>query len=347
MALLDSGKEASLFILIFFFSCSPRNLMRAARHYESATHILIRNAVLTAAQFVRVIAADLPPVGRWVTAESPVRIDLAGGWSDTPPITLVLFSPFFSRRVAEQGSCLSVSYEHGGVVLNVAIRIDNKKPVGAKVRRLETPEIVLVLSGQDERETRIVCSDLDDLRSYNQPLSPGALLKAALVVAEIVDLQSPLSLAEQLGQRYQSGFELKTWSHLPQGSGLGTSSILAGALLAALGVASGQRYDTPALLHAVLYLEQVLTTGGGWQDQAGGLLPGFKLTTSGRGLPLRVEARELRISGELCQSLEAHLFLFYTGKTRLARDLLQSVLRWDVLFASWRFVFLSRGRLTS
>jgi len=41
-------------------------------------------------------------------------------------------------------------------------------------------------------------------------------------------------------------------------------------------------------VHAVLYLEQVLTTGGGWQDQVGGLLPGAKLSTSQKGLPLKV-----------------------------------------------------------
>ena len=71
-------------------------------------------------------------------------------------------------------------------------------------------------------------------------------------------------------------------------AGLGTSSILAGALLAALGIACGLRYDTDSLIHAVLYLEQVLTTGGGWQDQVGGLLPGAKLSTSQKGLPLKV-----------------------------------------------------------
>jgi len=72
-------------------------------------------------------------------------------------------------------------------------------------------------------------------------------------------------------------------------AGLGTSSILAGCLLAALGHAVGRPYaDTAALVHAVLHLEQVLTTGGGWQDQAGGLVGGFKVTTSAAALPLRV-----------------------------------------------------------
>lgn len=42
----------------------------------------------------------------------------------------------------------------------------------------------------------------------------------------------------------------------------GTSSILAGALLAAVYRCTGRTYNTDSLIHAVLYLEQILTTGG-------------------------------------------------------------------------------------
>jgi len=41
---------------------------------------------------------------KWVTAECPARVDIAGGWSDTPPIT----------------------YEQGGAVVNVAITVDGQ-----------------------------------------------------------------------------------------------------------------------------------------------------------------------------------------------------------------------------
>jgi fucokinase len=62
-------------------------MIRASRHYEGATHILIRNAVLSASQFVKTVEVTPPPLGKWVIADCPVRVDLAGGWSDTPPIT--------------------------------------------------------------------------------------------------------------------------------------------------------------------------------------------------------------------------------------------------------------------
>jgi galactokinase/mevalonate kinase-like predicted kinase len=66
---------------------------------------------------------------------------------------------------------------------------------------------------------------------------------------------------------YGGGFELLTWSRLPTGSGLGTSSILAGAVMAALWRACGRSFTKSDVTHAVLHLEQMLTTGGGWQDQ--------------------------------------------------------------------------------
>ena len=44
------------------------------------------------------------PVGAWVTAEAPARMDLAGGWTDTPP----------------------VCFERAGKVVGVAVRVDEK-----------------------------------------------------------------------------------------------------------------------------------------------------------------------------------------------------------------------------
>lgn len=44
----------------------------------------------------------------------------------------------------------------------------------------------------------------------------------------------------------------------------GTSSILAGAALAAVYRCMGRTVDTHSLIHAVLHLEQTLTTGKSW-----------------------------------------------------------------------------------
>ena len=82
--------------------------------------------------------------------------------------------------------------------------------------------------------------------------------------------------------------------------------------------------NSPKMLNfQVLYLEQLLTTGGGWQDQIGGLFGGVRLGLSEAKLPLKVDVVDLKISEEYLQRFNDRLVLIYTGKTRLARNLLQ------------------------
>ncbi|XP_038663039.1 L-fucose kinase isoform X2 [Scyliorhinus canicula] len=286
----------------------PAFLVRAARHYEGAEQILIRRAVTSVREFIFMEQVELPPMNHWVVAECPARIDISGGWSDTPPIT----------------------YEHGGAVLDIAVLVDKRKPIGAKVRRIAEPKLRLVLNsgGREQRiAMEIVCHSLEDLQDYSQPRAPGALLKAAFICTEIIQYPSQTSLQDQLMAGFNGGFELHTWSSLPHGSGLGTSSILAGAVMAALITAAGKSCDTSSLIHAVLHLEQMLTTGGGWQDQVGGLVPGIKIGRSKPQLPLRVDVERITVTEEFVKTLNDHLLLVYTGKTRLARNLLQDVLR--------------------
>ena len=61
--------------------------------------------------------------------------------------------------------------------------------------------------------------------------------------------------------------------------------------------------------------------------QVGGLLPCVKAAASGVGLPLTVSLADGGFSTSAAALLDAHVILIYTGKTRLARDLLQRVLR--------------------
>lgn len=70
-------------------------------------------------------------------------------------------------------------------------------------------------------------------------------------------------------------------------------------------------------------MEQLLTTGGGWQDQVGGLCRGVKLGHSRSNLPLEIEVDHVNASKEVLQLFNDHLLLIYTGQTRLAKNLLQ------------------------
>lgn len=55
----------------------------------------------------------------------------------------------------------------------------------------------------------------------------------------------------------------------------------------------------------------------------GGLIPGIKVGRSRAQLPLKVEVEEITVPEGFVQKLNDHLLLVYTGKTRLARNLLQ------------------------
>lgn len=71
-----------------------------------------------------------------------------------------------------------------------------QKPIGARARRIEEPEIVLGF--MENKAERLVITSLEQLFDYTNPVSLGALLKVALVSAGIVQQQSHLDLQQQL-----------------------------------------------------------------------------------------------------------------------------------------------------
>lgn len=76
----------------------------------------------------------------------------------------------------------------------------------------------------------------------------------------------------------------------------------------------------------VLKVEQFHTTGGGWQDQVGGLLPGIKLATVDSDSSRTVTWEKINIPEKFEEELNSRIFLIYTGKTRLAKNLLETVI---------------------
>jgi fucokinase len=83
--------------------------------------------------------------------------------------------------------------------------------------------------------------------------------------------------------------------------------------------------DLQQTMHRVLTVEQLLSTGGGWQDQLGGLLPGAKLLSSVPVSPLRVDIQPLPLEENAAAALRDRLLVIDTGITRLAKNVLQRV----------------------
>lgn len=72
----------------------------------------------------------------------------------------------------------------------------------------------------------------------------------------------------------------------------------------------------------VLLIEQYLTTGGGWQDQVGGATGGIKISRFSRQTE-QILSEQLDCDQHFIDEIESKLLLIYTGRTRLAKNLLQ------------------------
>jgi galactokinase/mevalonate kinase-like predicted kinase len=242
-------------------------------------------------------------VDQIVWARSPLRLDLAGGWTDTPPYC----------------------FEFGGSVLNVAVLLNGQPPIQVFVRPISKPEFRL--RSIDLGATEDIRS-FAELSSFRDDRSGFSLPKAALALAgflpTFISGTPPRTLPELL-KKFGGGLEISLLSAVPKGSGLGTSSILAATLLVALSRACNLGWDVLDIYQRVLSIEQLLTTGGGWQDQAGALFGGVKLIQTGQGLVQTPSVRYL--PGQLIGDAHANhtLLLYYTGVTRLAKGILKEI----------------------
>lgn len=137
---------------------NPHLVVRCARHYERAAAMVVSGAVGTASQFVDPPplswfrardafgddgSAGALPVGARAVTHAALRVDLAGGWTDTPPI----------------------SYEAGGCILNAAVTLSGERPLEVWCERVERPVVELVCLGRDgEVSCSVTCTSLEDFR---------------------------------------------------------------------------------------------------------------------------------------------------------------------------------------
>lgn len=239
-----------------------------------------------------------------VWARSPVRIDIAGGWTDTPPYCLM----------------------EGGSVVNLAIELNGQPPLQTYVRPCREPRIVLRSIDLGAVEEVYTYEQLADMRHVGSPFS---IPKAALALAGFLpeySLETYPTLESRL-RAFGCGLEITLLSAIPAGSGLGTSSMLASTVLGALNDFCGLAWDKNEIGRRTLVLEQLLTTGGGWQDQFGGILQGVKLLQTARGFDQSPTVRWL--PSDLFTRAEykpCHL-LYYTGITRTAKSILAEIVR--------------------
>lgn len=245
-----------------------------------------------------------------VSVQLPVRVNWGGGWTDTPP------------------HCM----EQGGVVLNAAITLRGELPIRIVVKKLEELKVVFesIDAGVKEEFT-----ELSALQDCHDPFDMVALHKAALIACGLIpavintegkEAGNINGSLQEILKQIGGGVYLSTEVvNIPRGSGLGTSSILAGACMKGLFEFFGEEKSEDDLYQSVLSMEQIMSTGGGWQDQVGGLTSGIKLITTKPGIDQIIKVEKLELTEQAMQELSKRFVLIYTGQRRLARNLLRDV----------------------
>lgn len=267
--------------------------------FENLSQTIVRSEIKSANYPRCAVRSDEIIWGR-----APARLDLGGGWTDTPPYAL----------------------EHGGCVINAAVNLNGQPPIHVYARVVEKPVIRIA---SIDHGLRITIKDLDDLMDYRRATSKFGLAKAALVLSgfspEKATWPKDVKTLEDMLERFGGGIELTTLAAIPSGSGLGTSSIMGAVLLSVINQMIGRKTNHRELFNLVLQLEQELTTGGGWQDQIGGTIDGVKMITTEPGLV--PDPRIQPVTPDVLDPAANHgqTLLYYTGMRRLAKNILQNI----------------------
>ena len=308
----DSNGAFSLLRKGVLSTLSSPSLVRSDSISPSSSPSLVRSDSISPSSAPSLVRSDsiaaLPRLSVFpdqiVWSRSPVRIDLAGGWTDTPPYCLM----------------------EGGSVVNIAIELNGQPPLQTYVKPCR--DLHIVLRSIDLGAVEVI-ETFEQLAAYNKVGSPFSIPKAALALAGFLPAfcaENYKTLHQQL-ESFGCGIELTLLSAIPAGSGLGTSSILASTVLGALSDFCSLAWDKNEIGRRTLVLEQLLTTGGGWQDQFGGVLGGVKLLQTQRGFDQNPLVRWLPDSLFTQPEYAPCHLLYYTGITRTAKTILAEIVR--------------------
>ena len=267
--------------------------------YEESAYASVKDAI-TEETFKRFSADSLSLrfVKDSVTVELPVRINFCGSPSDAAPYCL----------------------EYGGTMIDGAMKLKGKLPVKVTVRKTAEPGIRF---GSFDQGCTDAFDDLSVIRDCGDPFDPYALHKAVLVATCVIPSDVSGLTMEQFCGCIGGGIEMITEVDVPKGSGLGTSSLIAAAAVKAVNEIFGIKFTDEMIYSQVFLVEQLMNTGGGWQDQVGGLTKGIKYFTSMPGAYQQIKVDVLDLSEETMKELNDRFVLIFSGQRRLARNVLR------------------------
>jgi len=231
----------------------------------------------------------------------PLRVNWCGTWTDAPPYCL----------------------ENGGAVVNAAVKINDLLPVKVLIEKLDEPKVVLECFDYGCRKEFY---DTDELSDCANPSDPFSLLKSALAVCGVVPM-SGIKTEDNIFDMLNGGIFISTGVvGIPKGSGLGTSSILLAACVKGIFDFIGREVTDAEIFRRVLLAEQLMGTGGGWQDQAGGMTGGIKLISARQGYKQEINCEHLKAPQNFIDELTERFCLVYSGQRRLGRTILREMM---------------------
>jgi D-glycero-alpha-D-manno-heptose-7-phosphate kinase len=186
---------------------------------------------------------------------------------------------------------------HGGAVLSATIDL------GVRVTVTE----------RRDRHVRVRSSDLGRIVEYH--LDEGPEYDGVMDLAK--------AAIERVG--VEGGLDMAIASDAPPGSGLGGSSALVTAVVAALAMLGGRTYTAHDLARLSYVIEREdLGISGGWQDQYAAAFGGLNLLAFSPGA---VAVESVRVTPEILRRLEDHLLLCFTGSVRRHAGLIDTQIR--------------------
>ena len=216
----------------------------------------------------------------------PVRVNFSGTWTDAMPYCV----------------------ENGGQVINMSVLADGRKPICVRAEKIADKKIEFCSDG-------LVCVFSFDNADNEEDLSEFNLHIAVLKILGIT-----------CQTQCDCGFRLTTEvSGIDKGSGLGTSSILLGGCIKVLSELFGLHYDDSEVVEMVFVAEQLMKTGGGWQDQTGGLFPGMKISETQPGLRQIPCVKNIELTEKFRQFFTERLVLIPTGQRHFGRFIVNDV----------------------
>ena len=225
----------------------------------------------------------------------PIRLNFGGGWSDTAPHSL----------------------EKGGVVLNTAATLNGKLPICVTVEKNTVNKFIFKSVDANISDE---CSSIDEFKNLQNIGDVFILSKVSLLLLNIND-----SILNDYG------ITITTDVDVPKGSGLGTSSILCAGIIKTLSDFFTLNLNENDIASLVFCAEQMISSGGGWQDQIGGITPGIKLIETQSGLYQKYTINYLNKESKNIKELNDKMVLIYAGQRRIAKNLLRKIMNKFIL----------------